>query len=623
MRKILWIFILITLIGCKNITVTKNTKGRVVNDESQKYKITAYLPKSYEYSDKNYPVIYVSNIMNVMEKNGWDIPTVMEEMIDKNEIKESIVIAFEPKNSYYDEKEIATELVSYIDSKYKTLKNKGNRIICGGSYGGGLAIKTAILFPEIFSAAGGFSFHPFIGNAEFIRSKEKQNISIWISEGTKENGSDYYLKFGRNARDILLQKGYKYGEDLFCHEEIGGTHGGGSWINSFRLFAKQFNGNGKNIVKDIEPRPVFLDGPSRTAYINTAILLENGSGYSAKDIEYNIEEGSDTEIDKEGFVYFGRQKKAKVEIVYKNIRKNIELDYDEIFKENTIPKMRIYSTLIPNKTVNLENVDLRFFKGINYVNKKDFVRIVTIFKNIEEKEIELKYGAYIVKELEKEYIPVVFINNELDFQQIIYKTNILFMADKKILLKILKEEYFGDAIGIKTDIFSADVRKFTYEYLLSTLAKNKNIEQEKINEIKKRFDLKIIESKSWFEYYDLINNILDEISPDSYILKYGNTYFTEDILYNLFKFENNEVVFLIDKAKTTKIGKKNPETEEKESIKKEIRKMVPILEEDQEQSAILIETEKTKIFGSMSEVLGKFKGEELFMILPDNSIFII
>lgn len=70
--------------------------------------------------------------------------------------------------NYKYETYVAKELIAFIDSKYKTIKNKAGRGITGLSMGGHGAIYLAIRHPDVFGAAGsmsgGVDIRPFPNN---------------------------------------------------------------------------------------------------------------------------------------------------------------------------------------------------------------------------------------------------------------------------------------------------------------------------------------------------------------------------------------------------------------------------------------------------------------------------
>lgn len=127
----------------------------------------AYLPKEYrEDIDKRYPVLYIlhgfgGNVTNTTDDTRIDSKSILDELIDKNEIKPMIVVFVDGFNSFYVDgptfkmkSAIVNDLIPFIDSKYKTLANKNNRAIAGISMGGFGALNIALSNSEIFASVG-------------------------------------------------------------------------------------------------------------------------------------------------------------------------------------------------------------------------------------------------------------------------------------------------------------------------------------------------------------------------------------------------------------------------------------------------------------------------------------
>lgn len=74
-------------------------------------------------------------------------------------------------STYKYETHLAEEVVSYIDSHYKTIADKNHRAITGLSMGGHGALYLALRHPDIFGAAGSMS-----GGVDLNESKNKFEI---------------------------------------------------------------------------------------------------------------------------------------------------------------------------------------------------------------------------------------------------------------------------------------------------------------------------------------------------------------------------------------------------------------------------------------------------------------
>ncbi len=82
--------------------------------------------------------------------------------------------------------DILYSLMPYINDNFSTLKDKDNTYICGISYGGRVALDTAIKNTDVFSKVG--AFEPWklqTGTIEKNKNKAK-NLYIYIQQGTND-----------------------------------------------------------------------------------------------------------------------------------------------------------------------------------------------------------------------------------------------------------------------------------------------------------------------------------------------------------------------------------------------------------------------------------------------------
>lgn len=125
-----------------------------------------YLPPGYESGSLRYPVIYFLHGAGGNENSdGPGFARFVVKLIQAKEI--SPVICVFPNggmSSYRDHPEtkimvetmIIKELVPLVDATYRTRPERGSRVIAGYSMGAGGAARLALVYPELFSAAGGW-----------------------------------------------------------------------------------------------------------------------------------------------------------------------------------------------------------------------------------------------------------------------------------------------------------------------------------------------------------------------------------------------------------------------------------------------------------------------------------
>jgi S-formylglutathione hydrolase len=145
----------------------KSLEGNLEGDSPDR-DVFIYLPPSYATSKtRRYPVVYFLHGYGINAERYWNIMTVPD-AADKDmttgTAHEMILVhpdAFTVYNgSMYSsspttgdwEAFITQELVSYIDSHYRTLANRDSRGLAGHSMGGYGTLRLAMKYPEVFSS---------------------------------------------------------------------------------------------------------------------------------------------------------------------------------------------------------------------------------------------------------------------------------------------------------------------------------------------------------------------------------------------------------------------------------------------------------------------------------------
>lgn len=133
--------------------------------EESKRKIVIYLPPSYYESDKSYPVVYY--LHGFSEEGGSFVRSAgsqLDKVFAADPSKEFIMVAVDGANSlggsFYVNSPVignwedytAEEVVSYIDSTYRTIASADARGICGFSMGGFAALNLAFRHPDVYGA---------------------------------------------------------------------------------------------------------------------------------------------------------------------------------------------------------------------------------------------------------------------------------------------------------------------------------------------------------------------------------------------------------------------------------------------------------------------------------------
>ena len=146
---------------------------------------------------------------------------------------------------------MSAELVNYIDSNFKTIKDRSGRAITGLSMGGHGALHTAFKHQDVFGSAGstsgGVDFRPFptkwhiatrIGSYEgYPDNWEKStviNLTHLLTPGSLNiiidcGVDDFFYEVNCNLHNKLLKEGIPH--DFYTRP---GTHNWTYWRNSIK-----------------------------------------------------------------------------------------------------------------------------------------------------------------------------------------------------------------------------------------------------------------------------------------------------------------------------------------------------------------------------------------------------
>jgi enterochelin esterase-like enzyme len=126
--------------------------------------IYVYLPPSYSSSKKRYPVVYYLPGYGDSSVIGFQLPGDMDTLIESGQVNEMIMVVAggdsKMGGSFYVnspvtgnwEDFIVKDLVSFVDSHFRTLRQAEARGITGHSMGGFGALNIAMHHPDVFGA---------------------------------------------------------------------------------------------------------------------------------------------------------------------------------------------------------------------------------------------------------------------------------------------------------------------------------------------------------------------------------------------------------------------------------------------------------------------------------------
>ena len=160
-------------------------EGNLLGDSANR-DLIVYLPPSYATSPKQrYPAVYLLHGSNSFPSvwtggvpfiyeyfyKGFNIKTAMDKLVGEGKAKEIIFVMLDADNrlggSWYlnsktigdYETYITKDLVSYIDTNYRTIAHRNSRGIAGFSMGGYGSMHLALKYPEVFSVVAAHAGH--------------------------------------------------------------------------------------------------------------------------------------------------------------------------------------------------------------------------------------------------------------------------------------------------------------------------------------------------------------------------------------------------------------------------------------------------------------------------------
>lgn len=132
--------------------------------ENPNRKVSVYLPPGYASTTKRYPVIYYMHGFMGTDSISSPMKMILDRGISQQKIRPFLLVIASHytvyEGSFYSNSSLtgnwtdfaAKELVDYVDRNFRTLAARNSRGIAGHSMGGYGAIKTGMLYPDVFSS---------------------------------------------------------------------------------------------------------------------------------------------------------------------------------------------------------------------------------------------------------------------------------------------------------------------------------------------------------------------------------------------------------------------------------------------------------------------------------------
>jgi enterochelin esterase-like enzyme len=184
----------------------KSLEGNLEGDSADR-DVFVYLPPSYEKeTGRRYPVVYTLHGygLHAQQWVGFANVSGLEKGLAAGTTKEMILVApdaFSLHNgSFYSNSKttgdwetfVASELVSYIDSHYRTIANRASRGLTGHSMGGYGTLRIGMKHPEVFSSLYAMSACCMLDTAEV-------NAALTQMEAVKTKEDAAKLSFNQKS----------------------------------------------------------------------------------------------------------------------------------------------------------------------------------------------------------------------------------------------------------------------------------------------------------------------------------------------------------------------------------------------------------------------------------------
>lgn len=222
------------------------------------HKVLVYLPYGYDTGKTQYPVVYFQDGSDYV--NFAKAPTILDNMIASNAIPPVVGVFIVPPTETSRNRAteyglndayvtfFTTELIPFIDKKYRTIQSDSGRFVIGASFGGLVSLYITFNSPTIVSnvasQSGYVSFRNDTLQAMFRQYTYAKPIRVYVDIGTYEKNVAGSLKgtkesnfYGANRsfRRILIDKGYAYE-----YREFHDGHSWARWRNELPYILRWF-----------------------------------------------------------------------------------------------------------------------------------------------------------------------------------------------------------------------------------------------------------------------------------------------------------------------------------------------------------------------------------------------
>jgi predicted alpha/beta superfamily hydrolase len=243
----------------------RDTKGRISDPVEvagafgfEKHRIRAYVPPGHDENPfKRFPVVYMHDGSNLFFPGEsflgatWNVQGTLDALDSMNVIDPVIVVAIEPRDrmsEYTSEgneayaRYIVETVKPVADQRGHTLPGPEHTVVMGSSLGGLVSLHLAWSRPDVFGGAACLS-STFAFDDELFRrvaAEPKKPIRIYLDSGHPKDNFEATLAM----RNLLLRKGYRWGQDLLHFVHPGARHHETAWAVRLHLPFQYFFGRG-------------------------------------------------------------------------------------------------------------------------------------------------------------------------------------------------------------------------------------------------------------------------------------------------------------------------------------------------------------------------------------------
>jgi predicted alpha/beta superfamily hydrolase len=244
--------------------VRKHVKfaSKILNNERT---ILVWLPPGYDPNQSTrYPVLYLHDGQNCFDAatsfaGEWRADETATELISAGKIKPIIIVAIanagaQRMDEYTPTRDttrgaggkgelyarfIVEEVKPFIDTTYRTLKDRENTAVAGSSLGGLISLYLGYKYSDVFSMCGVMSPSLFWDNEQLLRSIRADSSAIkrekiWLDTGTAEgNEAVRAVENVEALTEAMKTAGLAQDRDFVSRKYEGAEHNEKAWAARF------------------------------------------------------------------------------------------------------------------------------------------------------------------------------------------------------------------------------------------------------------------------------------------------------------------------------------------------------------------------------------------------------